>query len=62
MVKKKVVECACPVHPKSVMVIKGVLAILLGLSLWMEYLSLSQVFAIVFVLIGLVVLFHYSKK
>jgi hypothetical protein len=31
----------------------GIITILLGISLWMSYLSLEQFFAIVFVLIGL---------
>lgn len=58
MVKKKMVKegtCYCP-HPnhKGYFIIGGIVAILLGLGVWNEqWLTLSQLFAIVFVLMGI---------
>ncbi len=43
---------------KGWMVAKGVIALILGISLWMAYLGLEQVFAIILILVGLKKLYH----
>ena len=43
---------------KGWMIAKGILSLALGLSLWMMYLGLEQVFAIILVLVGLKKLYH----
>jgi len=62
VVKKKAdapaVHC-CNVS-KSSLIFKGIISILLGLILWFGYLSFTQVFAIVLILIGIKKL-HYSS-
>ncbi len=51
--------CACP--GKGALVFKGIIAIILGLILWFDYLSLGQVVAIVLILVGIKKLFYSSK-
>lgn len=60
MVKKKIKEqdmhnlhCG-----KNWMIFKGILSLSLGFSLWMMYLGLEQVIAIILVLVGLKKLYH----
>ena len=60
MVKKKIKEQnMCHHHcGKGLMIFKGILSLVLGLSLWMTYLGLEQVIAIILVLLGLKKLYH----
>ncbi len=60
--KKKEVACEHPCCSKGAMTVKAVVAILLGLVLWFGYLELSQVFALVLVLVGLKLLFYHCCK
>ncbi|MBS3172061.1 hypothetical protein J4438_00575 [Candidatus Woesearchaeota archaeon] len=56
--KKKMIEsCSC-CPSKGFFMFKGIVAILLGLILWFDYLSFSQVIAITFVLYGIKKLFY----
>ncbi len=50
MPAKKVKSSTCGGSSKW---IGGVITILLGIALWMSYLSIEQFFAIVFILLGL---------
>ena len=69
MVKKKMVKKEVPIsntcHPccigKNALVFKGIIAIMLGLILWFGYLNLTQIFAILLILIGIKKLFYSSK-
>jgi len=60
MVKKKIKEQdMCHSHcGKGWMIFKGILSLSLGFSLWMMYLGLEQVIAIILVLVGLKKLYH----
>jgi len=56
MAKKEVKteeKCSCKSCPKGVYVLKGIIAIILGLVLILGYLNLAQVAAIVLILVGL---------
>lgn len=70
MAKKKMVKkevsmggtcncCACP--GKGALVFKGIIAIILGLILWFNYLTLAQIAAIVLILMGIKKLYYSSK-
>jgi hypothetical protein len=66
MVKKKIIKkeissgmgCYCP--SKGALVFKGIIAIMLGLILWFGYLTLTQIFAILLILVGIKKLFYSS--
>lgn len=53
-------SCCCP--SKGFLMFKGIIAVLLGLILWFNYLNFSQVIAITFVLYGLKKLFYSCCK
>jgi hypothetical protein len=63
MVKKEAsIGCSCCGCPgKSALVFKGIIAIMLGLILWFGYLDLTQVIAVVLILVGIKKLFYSSK-
>mgnify|MGYP003973323599 FL=1 len=54
----KAMHCYGP--SKNALVFKGIISILLGLILWFRYLSLTQVFAIVLILVGIKKLYYSS--
>lgn len=62
VVKKKTMVSPhhCMVPSKGALIFKGIIAILLGLILWFGYLNLTQVIAIVLILVGLKK-FYYSS-
>ncbi len=51
MVKKE--TCACPAHGKGSRVLLGIVALLLGISLWVGYFDLTQTIAIILIFIGI---------
>jgi hypothetical protein len=55
MAKKKAVASTC--GPSGYKWVGGVVTILLGLGLWLSYLTIEQFFGIVFVIMGLFKLF-----
>ena len=60
MVSKKAKEKNMPHHccGKGWLIAKGLIALVLGVSLWMAYVGLEQVFAIILILVGLGKLYH----
>ncbi|MBT3417045.1 hypothetical protein HON86_02650 [Candidatus Woesearchaeota archaeon] len=62
VVKKESNTCAVGCHSgKGAFAFRGIISILLGLILWFGYLNLTQVFAIVLILVGIKKL-HYSTS